>query len=220
MAGVVLTAVLSGGSPFPSPFGDTDSIVAYFRDHDDAVRFGAALQFAAAMPLTVYAATVTARLHRLGVRAPGAFIALAGGLLAAGLLVCSALASWVLTRPEVLAQPGLVRALHYVAFVSGGPGHVAPLGLLVAGIAVPGLLARLLPRWFAYAGLVIAAVAQLGVLVLLAEDTAPLLPAARFSGLIWLVAAGFLLPRERARTQAPTPARTASAPRSAHEPRP
>ncbi|MFF0431103.1 hypothetical protein ACFYU9_02575 [Streptomyces sp. NPDC004327] len=201
VAGVVLTAVLAGGSPFPSPYGETGPIVTWFRDHAGAVRIGATLQFAAALPLTVYTATVTARLQRLGVRAPGTFIALGGGLLAAGLLIGSALASLLLTRAEVLADPGLVRTVQYLAFLTGGPGHVAPLGLLVAGLAVPGLLAGLLPRRFAYAGLAVAFVAQLTVLALLVEGAAVLLPLARFPGLIWLVAAGFLLPRSRPRTR-------------------
>lgn len=142
------------------------------------------------------AATANARLHQLGIRAPGATIALAGGLLAAAF---SALVSWVLSRPEVAEAPTLVRALQDLAFTTGGPGHVVPLGLLVAGISVPGLLARLLPRWLSIAGLVIAALAELSTLTLLLDDASYLLPVARFTGLAWLIIAGFLLPRERER---------------------
>ncbi|MCZ0980407.1 hypothetical protein O1L60_19305 [Streptomyces diastatochromogenes] len=70
LAGLVLGTVLADGAPFPSPFGGTGEIVAYFRAHSGAVRVSGALQFAASIPLAVYAATVSARLHRLGVRAP------------------------------------------------------------------------------------------------------------------------------------------------------
>ncbi|MEU7605940.1 hypothetical protein [Streptomyces sp. NPDC041003] len=199
LGGLVLSTLLAGGDPFPSPFGATDTITAYFRDHGDAVRVSGALQFAASVPLTIYAATVSARLHRLGVRAPGATIALAGGVLAAAFLACSGLVTWVLSHAEVTERPELVRALQYLAFGLGGPGHVVVLGLLVAGIAVPGLLAGLLPRALAVAGLTVAAVAELSTLVLLTEGAALLLPVARFTGLAWLIAAGFLLPRTRAR---------------------
>ncbi|MET9958468.1 hypothetical protein ABZ128_05160 [Streptomyces sp. NPDC006326] len=153
------------------------------------------------MPLAIYAATVSARLHKLGVRAPGATIALAGGVLASAFLACSGLVTWVLSRPEVAGHGDVVRALQYRAFGLGGPGHVVLLGLLVAGIAVPGLLAGLLPRALAVAGLAVAAVAELSTLVLLADGAALLLPVARFAGLLWLIAAGFLLPRRRVRTE-------------------
>lgn len=199
LAGLVASTVMAGGHPFPSPFGDTDSIVAYFRDHRGAVVVSGVFQFGAAMPLAIYAATASARLHRLGVRAPGATIALAGGVLASAFLALSGLVTWVLSRPEVAAQPGLVRALQYLAFAAGGPGHVVPLGLLVAGIAVPGLLARLLPRRLAVAGLVIASVAVLSTLGLVVDGLAVLLPLARFTALAWLITVGFRLPKQRAR---------------------
>ncbi|MFD9369706.1 hypothetical protein ACFWA6_18720 [Streptomyces sp. NPDC060020] len=205
LGGLVLSTLLAGGDPFPSPFGGTDAITAYFRDHEDAVRVSGALQFASSVPLALYAATVSARLHRLGVRAPGATIALAGGVLAAAFLTCSGLVTWVLSHGEVTQRPELVRALQYLAFGLGGPGHVVLLGLLVAGIAVPGLLAGLLPRPLAVAGLAVAAVAELSTLVLLTEGAALLLPIARFAGLAWLIAAGFLLPRHRVRTSVRVP---------------
>jgi hypothetical protein len=199
LAGIVLGVVFANGVAFPSPFGSATDILAYFRDHQLAVRISALLQFAAAIPLAIYAATANARLHQLGVRAPGATIALAGGLLAAAFMACSALVSWVLSRPEVADEPVLVRALQNLAFITGGPGHVVPLGLLIAGISVPGLLARLLPRWLTTAGLVIAALAELTTLTLLVADASYLLPVARFTGLAWLVIAGFLLPLDRER---------------------
>jgi hypothetical protein len=199
LAGLVLGIVLAGGVAFPSPFASGPDILAYFRDHQFAVQVSAFLQFGAAIPLAIYAATANARLHQLGIRAPGATIALAGGLLAAAFMAFSALVSWVLSRPEVAETPTLVRALQGLAFATGGPGHVVPLGLLVAGISVPGLLARLLPRWLSIAGLVIAALAELSTLTLLIDDASYLLPVARFTGLAWLIIAGFLLPRERER---------------------
>ncbi|MGW5343631.1 hypothetical protein [Streptomyces sp. HUAS TT3] len=201
LAGLALSTVLADGQPFPSPFGAADDTTTYFRDHTDATRVSGALQFAASVPLAIYAATVSARLHKLGIRAPGATIALAGGILASAFLACSGLVTWVLSQPAVADRPEPVRALQYLAFGFGGPGHVVLLGLLIAGIAVPGLLARLLPRGLAIAGLAIAAVAELATLTLLFEGAALLLPLARFTGLGWLIAAGFLLPRHRTRTE-------------------
>ena len=71
------------------------------------------------------------------------------------------------------------------------------LGLLIAGIAVPGLLLGLLPRPVAVAGLVIAAIAEIATVALLWDPAAVLLPIARFPGLVWLVIAGLMLPHRR-----------------------
>jgi hypothetical protein len=94
----------------------------------------------------------------------------------------------------------LVRALHDLSFLTGGVAHVVFLGLLIAGIAVPGLLLGLLPRAVAIAGLAIAVVAEVAVVSLLWDGAAVLLPVARFPGLMWLVLAGLWLPRRRPRS--------------------
>ena len=80
----------------------------------------------------------------------------------------------------------------------------------MAGIAVPGLLAGLLPRPLALAGLAVAAVAELSTLTLLVSDAAILLPVARFTALAWLVATGFLLPRTRSNKAVARLSRTGS----------
>jgi hypothetical protein len=197
VGGIIVSTAMAGGDTFPSPFGSSAEILAYFHDHQNAVRVSAFLQFAASVPMAIYAATASARLRNLGVRVPGATIALVGGALAAAMLALSGLLSWVLSRPEVLGEPAVVRALQDLAFATGGTGHVVFLGLLVAGIAVPGLLAGLLPRRLAQIGLAIAAVAELSTITLLIADAAILLPIARFTALAWLIATGFLLPRVR-----------------------
>ncbi|WP_067168507.1 hypothetical protein [Microtetraspora niveoalba] len=208
LGAIAVSTAMAGGATFPSPFGSAAEIVAYFHDNPDAVRVNAFLQFAASVPMAIYAATVSVRLRDLGIRAPGATIALAGGLLAAGLLAVSALFGWALSRPEVLTEPVVVRTLQDLAFAAGGTGHVVFLGLLVAGVAVPGWLAGLLPRPLALAGLAVAAVAELSTLTLLVPDAAFLLPVARFTALAWLVAVGFLLPRTRPRRTGSTPNRS------------
>jgi hypothetical protein len=171
----------------------------YFAAESDAVRATGAFAFGSAVPLLLYAATAGARLRALGVTAPGATIALAGGTVAAAMLALSGLVGWVLARPAVRDDASLVRALHDLSFLTGGVGHVVFLGLLVAGVAVPGLLLRLLPRGVAATGLVIAAVAELATVSMVWDGAAVLLPIARFPALIWLVVAGYVLPRGRPR---------------------
>jgi hypothetical protein len=136
-------------------------------------------------------------LRQLGVTAPGATIALTGGTLAAGALGLTGLLGWTLSRPEISADNALVRAVYYLVFLVGGPGHIVALGLLVAGMAVPSLILGLTPRMVAWIGLAIAALAELATLVLVWPELGVILPIARISALAWLVVAGALLPLRR-----------------------
>ncbi|QNE37783.1 hypothetical protein F1C12_16645 [Leifsonia shinshuensis] len=155
------------------------------------------LQFGSAVPLGIYAATAFARLQRLGVRVPGPAIGFAGGLTASILLMVSAFGSYLLSRPELTSDPRLALAFSFLAFLAGGVGYVVGLGLLIAGMAVPGVILGLFPRWLAWAGLVVAALSELSFLSLAVEPLQFLLPIGRFAGMAWLIAAGFLLPQDR-----------------------
>ena len=211
VASLVVGGLLAGGS-FPSPFAPTPDRLAYFARNADAVRATGVLQFGAAIPLAIFAASVHARLQHLGVQLAGAGIALVGGVLASGSLALSGLLQCALARRDAAGEPALVLALQDLVFLTGGPGHVVPLGLLVAGVAVPGLLLRLLPRPLAGAGMVIAMVAELSTLSLLWTEAVPLLPLARFPALVWLLVVAFALPTPRRREDAAPDPGAASSP--------
>ncbi|MBE1549068.1 hypothetical protein GGC64_003092 [Mycobacterium sp. OAS707] len=203
LAGLVVGVALAGGV-MPLPYGSATEIQAYVAANHAAAVAMAVGTFGSSIPLAIYAATASARLRQLGITAPGATIALAGGLLASAGLGLSSLMIWTLSRPEVTADPALVRALYYLTYLTGGPWHVVTLGLLIAGIAVPGLIVGLLPRALAWAGLVIAGLAELTTLVLIWPGLSPLLPVCRFTGLVWLIAAGAMLPLRRQNKQEAT----------------
>ena len=200
LAGLVVGVAMAGVMPLP--YGSATAIQDYVAGHHGAAVAIAVGTFGSSIPLAIYAATASARLRQLGITAPGATIALAGGLLASAGLALSSLTAWTLSRPEVTSDAALVRALYYLTYLTGGPWHVATLGLLIAGIAVPGLIIGLLPRSVGWTGLVIASVAELTTLVLIWPVLSPLLPVARFTGLIWLIVAGALLPLRRKNRQA------------------
>jgi hypothetical protein len=196
-----------GGGPFPSPYDSTPDVLGFFAGHRTTVRVAATLQFASAVPLAILSAALVSRLQFLGFgRVPGTLIALTGGVLASGFLIVSAVVQWVLSRPEVAADRVVVRPLADLSFAAGGPAHVVFLGLLIAGLAVPSAVGRLLPRGLALAGVAIAAVAELSTLALISQPAAFLLPLARFGGLAWLISAAVLLPARR-RTSSPSPER-------------
>lgn len=201
LASLVLGTVLAGGEHFPSPFAP--GAVTWFARHRTAVLVGAFLQFGAAIPLGIYTATLASRLQFFGLRVAGVYIALFGGLAASFFLALSALLQWVLAQGEIAAAGGVAQALHYLAFATGGPGHVVPLGLLVAGGSVTAGFVRRLPRWMMLFGLVVAAVAELSILALAFPAAAVLLPLARFPALVWIVCAGAILPNSNSLEGAP-----------------
>src|SRR2546429_1837344 len=128
LAGLVVGVALAGGV-MPLPFGSATEIQDYVAGHHAAAVAIAVGTFGSSIPLAIYAATASARLRQLGITAPGATIALAGGLLASAGLGLSSLTAWTLSRPEVSADAALVRALYYMTYLAGGPWHVVTLGL-------------------------------------------------------------------------------------------
>lgn len=198
VAGLAGSAILTGGQTFISPFSPAELVAAYFHGNPEAVRLASLFQFGSAVPLGIFAATVYARQLKLGVRVPGPAIGFFGGITASVFLMVSALLGWVLSRPEITSDVTLTHALSFLAFITGGVAFVVGLGLLVAGIAVPALILRLVPRGLAWTGLVIAALSELSFLSMVIEPLQFLLPLGRFGGLLWLIAAGFLLPHNRA----------------------
>ena len=176
-------------------------LAAFLREHGTALRFSAFLQFGAAVPLGIYAATAASRLQFLGVNVAGVVIALFGGIAASVFAAISALFEWALAQPGIAAHAEAARILHLMTFTTGGVGFVATFGLLVAGVSVICLFTKFLPRWLVWLGLVVAALAELSSFSLIFPHAAFLLPMARFPGLVWLTGAGFKLPRSRAEAQ-------------------
>ncbi|WP_380279670.1 DUF4386 domain-containing protein [Kitasatospora purpeofusca] len=197
---MVVSIVLARQTPLP-----TDSAadtLAYYKDHATAAKVSGTLQFGASLPLAVWAAIVYQRLRRLGVVAPGPGIALVSGVLASAAMALCGLTVWAASRTGDLGDAPLARSLADLAFASGGPGHVVPFAVMLAGVAVPMLLLGFGPKGFAWAGLVLAGIGVLGTLALLSTSLGFFLPIARFGGLIWLIAASVILPKQRPRRTA------------------
>ncbi len=201
---LVAAAMMAGGAPYPRPFGDAGA-ARYFAEHALATRVTAFLQFGAAIPLGLFTATLVSRLRFLGIEAAGVTIALFGGLAASFFLATSALVQWVLAAPGVAEVTTDARILQLFAFATGGPGHVVPLGLLLAGGSLTGGLTRKIPRWLMWFGIVVAVFAELSALSLVLESAAFLLPLARFPAFIWIIGIAATLPSQRSRTTGTVP---------------
>jgi len=180
---------------FPGPWESAQTIVTYFQTHPHAVLMCAFLQFGAAIPLGIFTATMVSRLGFLGVRAAGPQIALFGGLMAAFNIAISALVLWVMAYPGIADEAAVVRALYYIVFAVGGVGFSVPIGLLLAGISIPALMMKLLPKWLILFGLILSVIGELSFFSLAIPGALFLIPLTRFPSFVWLIAAGFMLPK-------------------------
>ncbi|MCP2340330.1 hypothetical protein [Actinomadura rupiterrae] len=198
LAYVALTiAYVAVNASTPQPTASGAEVLRHDLDHAAQIKAGAFLLFASASPLAVTAAVLYRRLRTLGVTAPGGAISLVGGVLAASALALSGMFAWTGARLASDASPALARVLADLSFAAGGPGFSVTFALLIAGVSVPGLLARLLPRPLAVIGLVIAVVGALSSLTFAVYGFTYLVPVVRFGGTLWLIATAALLPRTR-----------------------
>jgi hypothetical protein len=198
-AGLYPVTIFADKTHWPGPWESGDVIVTYFQTHALPVLICAFLQFGATIALGIFTATVVSRLHFLGVRGAGPYIALFGGLatvfdgMAAGFIV------WVMVHPGIAQDPTLLRALYYLSYAFGGPGFSVPMGLLLAGVSIPAGFMKLLPKWIVGLGLVLAVCGELSSFNLIMPGALFLIPLVRFPSFVWLIAVGFKLPRAIAR---------------------
>ncbi|MEB4209598.1 hypothetical protein [Mycobacterium sp. 94-17] len=190
LVGGVAVGVAVGGV-MPLPYGPANAVATYVRAQSAAVRVIAVATFGSSVPLVLYAAIAAARLRRLGAGAGSAAIALTGGALASGSLGLAGLLGWTLSIPDVGADAASVRALYLLVFLTGGPGHLVALGLLVGAIAASGT--GVLPAPVARVGLATAILGEATAVVLIWPALGVILPIARVLALTWLMVAGVAL---------------------------
>lgn len=196
--GLTYVITFTVGAPhYPNPYDAPAAVTAYFREHAHAALMCTFFQFLSAIPLGLFTVTAYSRLQFLGVRAVGPSIALLGGLLTTVTMLVGCAVGWAMVFPGVAADDGALRALYYVGFAIGGVGYSVPMGLLIAGIAVPSGFMRLLPRWTVVFGVILGVIGELSFLALLSPKLTLLIPLTRFPGFIWLVVAGFMLAARR-----------------------
>jgi hypothetical protein len=207
-----LCAVSAFGTPlgvkapyWPGPWEPASVIVTYFQTHHTAVLICSFLQFGALIPLGIFTATVVSRLRFLGITAAGPYIALFGGLMTVFDGVAAGFTVWAMIHPGVAQDARLTTALYYLSYAFGGPGFSVPMGLLIAGVCIPAAFLKLLPKWIVGFGLLLALAGELSWLNLVFPQALFLIPLVRFPGFIWLIAAGFALPKTIARVTSSEP---------------
>jgi len=193
----IATQSLRSGVPYPTPYDGVQQLQQYYAQFPDVMRIVSFLQFGASIPLGLFSVVIVSRLLFHGVRVAGVHIALFGGIASAVFLGASGLATWTLSQSGVAADAGAMRVAQLAAFATGAFGTVTTMGLLLAGVSVPSLAFRLMPRWVCLFGLVVAAVAEISVLGMLWPSASFFLPLARFPAFLWLIATSLTMPKTR-----------------------
>lgn len=189
VTGIVVPPAVAGMAPYSSDA----ALLDFYTNHEGAAHLLAFLVLASAVPFIVFAAIASQRIRNAGLDVPGRLIALVGGTAAAAMLALSGMTTLALTQPGVADSGASVRALNALAFAAGGPGFVVFSGLLLAGISVPALTGRLVPRWNGWVGLVVAAACELATLAAASDALDVLLPIGRFGTMIWMLATAVAL---------------------------
>lgn len=197
LAGLYPVTVFGGYPHFPGPWESPEVIATFFQARPTAVRTCAFLQFGAAVPLGIFAASAVSRLQYLGVRAAGPFIALFGGIATAVTMMAASSALWAMAQPGIIEDRAVLLALYWLVQGCGGAGFSVPFGLLAAGLTIPAALDKLVPKWIVVLGLAVAVCGELSWLYFMTPDALPLVPLTRFPGFVWLVAIGLALPTMR-----------------------
>jgi hypothetical protein len=203
-AGLLLANIFASAfypSPFGPPFGPQTDLLAYFsanRIQVRAISFAFALAALALLVFVAYSAELfadTPSARRAGV----SWLALGAGTLSAGFWLLTALLLWALSQPEVTEASGLLRTLHDLVYVSGGPAHILTLGVFLGAIAAAQWRMSQLPRWIIWTGAAAALLSVLAAFALLWESASLLLPLGRGLALLWIFAVSVALLMSRFR---------------------
>jgi len=193
IGGFVFNIVATHGASYPTPYEPVAKAQTYYQAYHSVERVYSFFIFWSSIPLGLYTANIIAALSHLKINRRGLGIATFGGYGASLMLALAGLCTWILSQPVITDYPGTTRVMQLLTFTTGGTGTVVLSGLLIAGTAVTGGMAKLLPKWLAWSGGTLGLISVLSMLNLMFPQLSILLPIGRFLGILWMVVAGFKL---------------------------
>jgi hypothetical protein len=187
-----------GGLPyFPGPWETVIVMQNFFLLKANAVILCAFFQFGSAIPLGIFAVTAASQLRFLGAKVTGTYIIVFGGILTCMNIMASSMTMWALAHPGVAENASIVNVLYFLQFGFGGVGFSVPIGLLIAGISIPSMIMKLLPKWLCIFGIILAIFGIFSWFNMVFPQALPLIPLTRFPGFIWFILVGFMLPNRK-----------------------
>jgi hypothetical protein len=144
---------LVGTSNFPPLDATASHLRAYFLQNASEVRALSFFHLLSAVALVAFAAYIYSYLQRASSAPPAlAAFGLAGGAIAAGFLLLSALCYRTLAEPAVARDAPLAHALVVLSYLAGGPAIAVPLVPMIGVMAAAALREQLLARWTGWLG--------------------------------------------------------------------
>lgn len=200
--GLILGGVLSS-APFPMPWAPAPEVARYYDENRTVILASGLLQILSSLALLVFVVHVAAFVKRTaGGRGALPGLISGGGVLAAVLLLASAILSFVLALTAGGLGLDLVGTLRQMNFLTGGTLHVASLGLFVGATSVAARRTKALPRWISWLGIVAAALAILSLASLFLFQATILIPLGRLLSFVWCIGVGVVLAFGRQRDTA------------------
>ena len=188
LAVAAFVALVRPTGTYPSPFSEPAQIERFFSANRPQVQALAVVQTLASGSFLAFTASSTALLlQTAGTRTPFFWVALAAGAVAGSFVLLTALFVWTLSRPAIEESPPLLRALHDLAYIAGGPAHVFAVALYLGASSLAILSTSILPDWVAWLGLTGTVVSAPVALTMIWHPAAWILPITRILLASWIL---------------------------------
>lgn len=206
VGGILFADVLVPGGVshrYPRTDQSLDVISTYLTRNHGQVRALACLHALAALALVVFATAAVTML-----RSPGpdelalSIVAIGGAAVGATFLLASSAFFRVVVMPSVVGNPDILLAMFNLPELTGGVAFLAPLGLFVGATTLLDARRRVLPRFLAVGGVVVALACLWAVTGLLTQ-TGPARLLSLFGlplFLLWTLATSIVLVRAAGRS--------------------
>ena len=207
-AGVVFATLFATDffpSPFGPPFGPTTDVISYFAANRAQVQTMSFFYAIAALCLLVFVGSSAGLLADVapGERSLLPWLATGAGSIAAGMWLFTALLLWTLSRPETGAEPALLRTMHDLTYLAGGPAHVLTLGVFLGAVSAALWRRPVLPLWISVTGGAAALFSLASASALLVTPATLVLPVARGLAMLWMLLISLILIRNPGKVGVP-----------------
>jgi hypothetical protein len=181
-------AAIRPSAMYPSPFWPSSRIERFFAENSAAVRALGTVHTLIALSLLSFGTSATGLLREdAGESVPFFWAALGGVIVASAFFMLSAILVWALSRPAIAESPPLLRTVHDLAYLAGGPAHVLAVAVFLGANSFAIFATDVLPDWIAWLGIVGAGASGLAVVTMLWQPAAWMLPLARVLLAAWIL---------------------------------
>jgi hypothetical protein len=181
-------AAIRPSAMYPSPFWPRDRIEQFFTENSAQVRTLGSVHTLIALSLLAFGSSLTGLLRAdADESVPFFWAALGAVILASAFFMLSGILVWAISRPTTVESPPLLRALHDLAYVAGGPAHVLAIALFLGANSAAIFATDVLPRWIVWLGAAGAAVSALAPITMLWYPAAWILPVTRILLAAWIL---------------------------------